>query len=161
MAEKQAQWIAISEVTQVFNSYFRALDEKNFEVSHLQCIFTPDAEIIRPNGTAMVGPERIGNSHQESFARFRGSQHLLTGHDVTIDGEKAAVRANLVAMHLWANGQSDVNSPENYFLAGSVITAQLVNTPEGWRISRMESRVIWRGGSFGNMLDTGKGIGVG
>ncbi|SRR5581483_1901212 len=161
MLEKQNQWMATAEVTQVFNRYFRALDEKNFELAHLQLIFTPNAEVIRPNGAAMVGPERIGKSHKESFDRFRGTQHLLIGHEVTIDGEQATVRANLVAMHLWANGSSDVNSTENYFLAGSVITAQLLNTPEGWRISRMESHVVWRGGAFRNMLQTGNEIGGG
>jgi len=151
----QDQWIAISEVTQALNRYFRALDEKNFEVSHLQLIFTPDAEVIRPNGASMVGPEVIGNSHKESFARFRSTQHLLTSHDVTIDGEKATVRANLVAMHLWANSQPDVNSPENYFVAGGVITAQLVRSPKAWKISRVENRVVWRGGFYGDMLKTG------
>jgi len=64
MAEKQAQWIVICEVTQVFNSYFRTLDEKNFEASHLQLIFTPDAEVIRPNGAVTIGPEQIGSSHK-------------------------------------------------------------------------------------------------
>src|SRR5215475_6771895 len=105
MSQKEAHWIAIFEVTQVFNSYFRALDEKNFEVSHLQQIFTPDAEVIRPNGGVTVGPEQIASSHKESMARFRGTQHLLVGHDVNIDGEKATARANLAGMHLWANGQ--------------------------------------------------------
>ena len=157
MLQKQAQWIAISEVTQVFNSYFRALDEKNFEVSHLQLIFTPDAEIIRPNGTSMVGPQMIGNSHKESFARFRSTQHLLTGHDVTIDGEKATIRANLVAMHLWAHGQGELHSLENFFLAGGVITAQLVHTPEGWKMTRLENRIVWRAGSgFESMANTDK-----
>jgi hypothetical protein len=162
MAEKQAQWIIICEVTQVLNSYFRALDEKNFEVSHLQLIFTPDAEVIRPNGAVTIGPEQIVSSHKESFARFRSTQHLLTGHEVNIDGEKATVRANLVAMHLWANGQPDINSAENYFLAGGVITARLLQSAQGWRISRIENRVVWRGGSFGSMLQTGNKIaGVG
>ena len=154
--QQEAHWIAVLEVTQVFNRYYRALDEKNFELSHLQQIFTPDAEVVRPNGAAMVGPEVIGNSHKESFARFRGSQHILTNHDVTIDGDQATVRANLVAMHLWAKGKSNVNSPEDYFLAGSVVTARLVHTSDGWRISRAESHVVWRGGYFGNMLQTGQ-----
>jgi len=72
------------------------------------------------------------------------------------------VRANLVAIHLWANGQPDINSAENYFLAGGVITAQLLQSAQGWRISRIENHVIWRGGSFGSMLQTGNKVaGVG
>jgi hypothetical protein len=156
MEQQQMQWMAIAEVTKVFNRYFRALDEKNLEVSHLQLIFTPDAKVIRPNGAALVGPQMIGTSHQESLARFRGTQHLLTNHDVTIDGENAAVRANLVALHFWASSQVEIKSPEDYFLAGGVITAQLRHASEGWRISHVENQIVWRTGSgFERMLRTG------
>src|SRR6185295_16402173 len=54
----------------------------------------------RPNGASLIGPEAISASHENSFARFEGSQHLVTGHDISIQGNKATVRANLVAMHM-------------------------------------------------------------
>jgi len=42
---------------------------------------------------------------------------------------------------------------ESYFAAGGVIMAQLVHTGEGWRISEMSNRVIWRaGGGFDRVM---------
>ena len=120
-------------------------------------IFSPDAKIVRPNGTAMIGPEMIGKSHQDSFTRFRSTQHLVSGHDVSIESDVGSVRANLVAMHLWADGHGDPSSLGNYFLAGGVISAQAVLTSEGWKISSLENQNIWRTGSgFGNMAKTNK-----
>jgi SnoaL-like protein len=157
MSETEAQWITMLEVIQVFNRYFRALDEKNFAIAHFRKIFTADAEVVRPNGAAMVGPDALLSSHEKSFARFQSTQHLVSGHDVTIDGARAALRANLVAMHVWANGQTDVNSLENFFLAGGVIEAQLTLTPEGWKISHLRNDNRWRAGAgFGSILRTDK-----
>jgi hypothetical protein len=150
-------WTQVLEIQQVLNGYFRALDERNLEVAHLERLFTQDARVVRPNGMALVGPAMIAQSHRESLARFSSTQHLLTGHDVAIDRETASVRANLVAMHLWPEAQANANSPENYFLAGGVITAGFVRTSEGWRISQFENWVVWRAGAgFERMAGTGR-----
>lgn len=89
----------------------------------------------------VVGPATIAQSHQESLARFSSTLHLLTGHYVVIDRDTASVRANLVAMHLWPETQGNANSPDNYFLAGGVITAGFVRTTEGWRISQRDLKL--------------------
>jgi SnoaL-like domain len=147
MSAKQAEWIDKSEITQLLNRYFRALDEKQFTTEHMRQIFSPDAKIVRPNGTVMIGPEMIGKSHQGSFTRFRSTQHLVRGYDGSIEDDVARVRPNLVAMHLWADGHGDPSSLGNYFLAGGVISAQAVRTSEGWKISSLENQNIWRTGS--------------
>jgi hypothetical protein len=152
---ERERWIDSAEITQVFNRYFRALDEKDLEVDRLGRLFTPDARIIRPNDTELVGPEAIGTSHRESPARFESTQHLLTGHDVTVSGDGADIRADLVAMHLWAAARNNANSIDNFFLAGGVITAGLRRTPDGWRITKLENRNVWRAGSgFAAMANT-------
>jgi len=148
------QWLQTAQIIQVFNRYFRALDEQHFDVSYFQQIFTNDAEIVRPHGGVTVGPSAIAHSHSESFARFKGSQHLLTGHDVNITDNTASIRANLVAIHLWKDKPADASLMESSFTAGGVITGDLLHTPGGWRITRMENRVLWRLGYFGNMLQT-------
>ncbi len=148
-------WLHTARIVQVFNSYFRALDEQHFDVSHFQRIFTDDAKIVRPHGAATVGPEAIAHSHAESFARFKNTQHLLTGHDVTITDHTATVRANLVAIHLWKDSPANASMLESSFTAGGVITADLLQTPDGWRMTSVENHVIWRLGSFRNMLQTG------
>jgi hypothetical protein len=149
-------WTQVLEIQQVLNGYFLALDERNLEVAQLNRLFTLDARVVRPNGTALVGPATIAQSHRESLARFSSTQHLLASPDVAIDRESASVRANLVAMHLWPEAQGNANSSDNYFLAGGVIKAAFVRTSEGWRISQLD-RVVWRaGGGFERMAGTGR-----
>jgi len=145
-------------IIQVFNKYFRALDEKNFAESHLQTLFTPEARIVRPHGQFLVGPKEIGESQEKSFARFRNTQHILTGHDVEINGNTAAIRANLVAIHVWKDSSpAERDLLKSSFIAGGVITGKFLRSADGWRISAMENYVVWRAGSgFENILATEK-----
>ncbi|MCK9921951.1 nuclear transport factor 2 family protein [Frankia sp. AgPm24] len=150
-------WIDTAEITQVVNRYFRALDERVFDASHLGRIFTAGAGVIRPNGTQLTGPAAIGDGHRESLARFESTQHLLTGHDVIVAGDNATLRANLVAMHLWDGARKSAGSAEDYFVAGSVITVRLQLTPQGWKITELVNDTIWRAGSgFTAMAHTGR-----
>lgn len=151
---KMAELINKSEVTGVVLGYFRALDEKNFDAQHLASIFTAEAKVTRPNGASLIGPKEIGTSHEKSFARFEGSQHLLAGHDVSIHGSKATVRANLVAMHMWQGGKTSANNPENFFVAGGVVHCELVQTDGQWKISQISNDVVWRAGGFRDMAQT-------
>lgn len=151
---KMTELINKAEVTGVVHSYFRALDEKKFDAQYFAAIFTAEANVTRPNGASLIGPKEISASHEKSFARFEGSQHLLTGHDISIRGNKATVRANLVAMHMWEGSKASANNPENFFVAGGVIHSELVQTDGQWKISQMRNDVVWRAGGFRDMAQT-------
>jgi uncharacterized protein (TIGR02246 family) len=153
---KIAELVSKSEITGVLNAYFRALDEHNFDPQSFAAIFTKDAEVIRPNGLSIIGPEEISASHRRSFARFEGSQHIAAGHDISIDGNTATVRANLIAMHIWQGSNADANKKDNFFVAGGVIEAALVQADAQWKISRISNAVTWRAGGFKDMLQTGR-----
>jgi uncharacterized protein (TIGR02246 family) len=144
-----------SEITSVVNSYFRALDEKNFDPRHFAAIFTPQATVTRPNGASLIGPEEIRANHEKSFTRFEGSQHVVAGHDISFDGSAANVRANLIAMHMWQGSRADANKPDNFFVAGGVIQATLIHSDGQWKISQMSNAVRWRAGGFKDMMQTG------
>jgi uncharacterized protein (TIGR02246 family) len=145
-----------SEITRVVNSYFRALDEKTFDARHFASILTPEATMTRPNGAPLIGPEAISASHEKSFTRFEGSQHFVAGHDISIDGSTATVRANLIAMHVWQGSKADANKLDNVFVAGGVIRATLEQADGQWKISQLSNVVVWRAGGFRDMLQTGK-----
>src|SRR6478672_2950573 len=144
-----------SEITSVVDSYFRALDEKNFDARHFASIFTPQATVTRPNGASLIGPEEISASHEKSFTRFEGSQHFVAGHHISLDGSTANVRANLIAMHMWQGSKTDANKLDNVFIAGGVVRAVLMQTDGQWRISRINTAVLWRAGGFRDMMQTG------
>jgi len=153
---KVTELINKSEITSVVNSYFRALDEKNFDAKHFATIFTTEAKVTRPNGSSLIGPEEISASHQRSFTRFEGSQHLLAGHEISIDGSTANVRVNLVAMHMWQGSNTNANKADNYFVAGGVIAVKLTQSAGQWKISEISNNVIWRAGGSKNMMQTDK-----
>jgi hypothetical protein len=144
------------EITEVINRYFAALDQKQFDVTTMSQIFADDARIVRPNGAVTTGPQEIGDSHSHSLSRFRATQHLTSSFIIAlIDDTSAEFRANLVAMHLWADGHGDPNADpnDNYFLAGGVITGHVILGASGWRITEISNRVIWRRGTgFQQML---------
>jgi hypothetical protein len=148
------RWLDEARIIRVINRYFRALDEKQFDESYFRQILASDARVIRPNGAATVGPASIADSHARSFARFEATQHLLTGHDVDVDGDTAVVRANLVAIHIWNDRPVEASMLDRSFTAGGVITATLRRFTDGWRISELENHVIWRIGFFGDILQT-------
>lgn len=141
-------------ITEVINRYFAALDQKQFDVTTMSQIFADDAKIVRPNGAVTKGPKEIGNSHSRSLSRFQATQHLTSGFIITLkDDPSAEFRANLVAMHLWAEGHGDPN--DNYFLAGGVITGHVIWGASGWRITEITLQVSWRRGTgFQQMLQT-------
>lgn len=151
---KIAELINKSEIADVLNGYFRALDQKHFDPRHFAAILAADATMTRPNGMSLTGPEEISASHAQSFTRFESSQHLLTAPDISIDGGTATVRANLVAMHMWEGSKANANSVDNFFVAGGVVDASLVQRDGRWKISRLSNTVIWRAGGFRNMLQT-------
>ena len=64
--DRITEFINKSEIMSVVNSYFRALDEKNFDARHFASIFTPQAKVTRPIGASLIGPEEISASHQKA-----------------------------------------------------------------------------------------------
>jgi len=145
-------------ITELLSRYFSAVDDKVLDLAIIEGTFTGDGRLVRPNGTAMVGAREILAGQTQSFARFRATHHVTTDHVIDVDGNLARVRANLTAMHLWRNENSDPHSLETYFLAGGVVLALAARTPVGWRLSELELRNVWRtGAGFGSMAQTGAG----
>lgn len=159
MSSNRGETFAVkAEIVELINRYFAALDEKTFDITTMAQIFAEGGRIVRPNGLETVGPQAIGNSHRQSFSRFRATQHMASGLIVTLDGDSmAAFRGNVVAMHLWAEGLGDPTVPpnDNYFLAGGVLTGKTQLTAQGWRLTQIANDVVWRRGTgFQQVLQT-------
>jgi hypothetical protein len=146
-----------AQIVDLINRYFAAVDDRCLDVPLAEATFAPEGKIVRPNGAELVGPAVICDGQNESYARFRATHHVMTNYVVDLAGERARVRANVIATHLWAPGQGDPNALESHFTAGGVITAELVRLERGWRITTLGNRVVWRTGSgFVQMLATGR-----
>jgi len=151
-------WVDKLALTELVTKYFQLVDDKDFAVEKLQSIFTDDGSVTRPNDAVIAGQAEIAESNSKSFARFRATQHLPSGFVIELDGDQAAVRVNVMAMHLWADGFGDPNALDKHFVGGVVIQATARRTASGWRLTNLRGRNVWRSGSgFGTILQTTQG----
>lgn len=147
MNDKESEFFDRLQLGELPSRYFRAVDDKQLDLKIVQATFTPDGRIVRPNGSALVGWENILEGQNTSFARFRATHHITTNFVIDLDGDTATVRANMLAMHLWAFGATDSLSLEQHFVAGGVLHLSAIRTGDGWRLTEMENRVAWRSGA--------------
>jgi hypothetical protein len=150
------EWVDKLAISELITRYFQLVDEKDFSVEQFQALFTDDATLTRPNNTITTGPAEIADSNSKSFGRFRATQHFPSGILVTINGEAAKARVNVLAMHLWADGFGDPNALERYFEGGVVVDVSARRTALGWRLMGMDGRNIWRTGSSVGMMQINK-----
>lgn len=136
----------------MLNRYFGAIDDKRLDLSVLKATFLEDGQIARPDGSALKGWQNILDGQNKSFARFRGTHHVVTNQVVDIDNDIAELRANMTAMHLWKLEDNDPYSLDSHFVAGGVMTGRMKRTAEGWRFSAFSNRVVWRTGAFRGMM---------
>jgi uncharacterized protein (TIGR02246 family) len=136
-----------SQVGALLSRYFAAVDDKRLDAETVAATFTPDGRVVRPNGAALVGRDAILSSQNESFVRFRVTHHMITDHLIERDRDTIRVRANMQAMHLWADAHRDPHELQTHFVAGGVIQAVAVRTPTGWRLSELGLRPTWRTGA--------------
>jgi len=137
----------VHQVGTLLSRYFAAVDDKRIDADIVAETFTPDGQIVRPDGVALSGRDAILTGQTESFARFRATQHMITDLVADQDGATVRVRANVQAMHLWAEGRHDPRELESYFVAGGVLRAVAVHTPDGWRLAELSHRPTWRAGA--------------
>jgi hypothetical protein len=105
------------------------LDEGRFDEA--PSILTDDVAVSTPGGQAS-GIERVIAQARRNH-QFEALQHVISNVLIDLDGDRADVRANLVATFV---GSGVEQHGERYrFVA--------VRRPEGWRFARVEVEPVW------------------
>lgn len=115
------------------------LDEQRFDDA--RSVFTEDATGDFPSGP-VHGVERLARQARRNHATFDRTQHVVTNILVDLDGDRATVRANLIA-----NFIHDAKAAAPTFAIGERYRFEAVRTPRGWRFSRVEVAPVWRSSS--------------
>jgi len=66
---------------------------------------------------------------------FQSTQHIITNHVITIEGDRATCTAYVQAQHY---------NPQNMWTVGGYYTNTLVRTAEGWKISKLKLTPMWQ-----------------
>ncbi|MET8795817.1 nuclear transport factor 2 family protein [Nocardia sp. NPDC004568] len=71
-----------------------------------------------------------------SFASFAATHHVITGHVVEIDGDRATIHAHVRAEH-WLPGELANGGPDRWLVVG-YYDNEAVRTTDGWRLTRVK-----------------------
>jgi len=120
-------------------AYAWALDTK--QVEQLRDIFTPDATASL-RGVDCEGVDAIINRIGGSVTRLDATQHVISNHQVTIDGDQATCRCQLQSQHV----KHGVEGGDT-FLIGGYYEDRLARTSDRWRITHRVMAQTWTTGN--------------
>lgn len=143
-----------AEIGDLIDRFSRDLDDRTrdgrpFDPAWARGYFTEDAGVEYPVGSA-TGVEAVAALIDgKGMAPFQGSHHVTANHLIELDGDRAGVRFNLIATHVYRDDQRR-RRPEDagdLFVAGDYYEGEVVRTERGWRFRRQTLHVVWTDGA--------------
>jgi SnoaL-like domain len=139
-----------NEITDLVNRLGVCLDEGRFD--EMRSLLVEDATARTPGGAA-EGREAVVAQAIRNHRPEEANQHVISNVLIEPNGDRAEVRANLVASFASPPDPDDATpAPPVQYTVGEVYRFDVVRTPQGWRFGRVESVPVWRSGS----LDRGR-----
>jgi hypothetical protein len=133
------------EITELVSRLGACLDDGRFD--DLRSLLVEDATARTPGGEAR-GRDAVVAQASRSHRSDQPIQHVITNPVIELDGNRAAVRANLVVHFAepLADGRPGL-APPIQFTLGEVYGFDVVRTPDGWRFARIETSPVWMAGT--------------
>jgi hypothetical protein len=135
LADHLADRLAIIDVT---IAYTWALDTHDWDA--LDDVFLPDATASLAE--ELEGREAIKRRIRRALDPLDDSQHMVSNHDVRVDGDTATCRCYLQAQHVRRAANGGPN-----FIIGGRYEDRLVRTTAGWRIAHRALTMMWAEGN--------------
>ena len=124
-------------ISDVLIRYATALDGRDWEL--LASCFTDDATLdYDTSGT--YGREAFVEHCKAGLARMKATQHCVTNHVISTDGDRAHSTSYVIAQHVREN---DVT-----FTLGGAYSDDLVRVGTGWRIASRRFVTSWKAGQL-------------
>jgi 3-phenylpropionate/cinnamic acid dioxygenase small subunit len=118
--------------------YTWALDTRHWD--DLDEVFLPEATAHLTED--LTGRDAIKQRIRRALEPLDASQHMISNHQVVVDGDRASCRCYLQAQHV---RHAAPGSP-NFIVAGRY-EDQLVRTSHGWRIAHRALVIMWTDGN--------------
>ncbi len=123
-----------TEIIDVLFRYGSSLDDRDW--SRLETCFVPEVVSILAGGPPMEGYRTLEEAVRVALSAYDATHHLISNAEVELEGDRARLRANLVANHVQEGGN---------FVVGGVYREELVRTDAGWRIAHHQLDAVWMG----------------
>ncbi|MEY9211999.1 hypothetical protein ABH917_001445 [Thermobifida halotolerans] len=121
-------------MTDLLARHGRWLDEGRFDEA--RSVFTEDATVVVASGE-VSGVDRIAALARRSHGGHAGTHHLTTNPLITLDGDRATLTAQQIAVFCPTPGRAASTVGEEYRM-------EAARTPRGWRLRRVAAEVVWR-----------------
>lgn len=135
-------------VAALLNRYLVSLDDEKLDEAWAAELFTPDAVVAFPPMSRHEGVAGMAEFHAEALSAFAATQHLGSPAAVVLDGDRAALRANLLSTHVHharhARPQGDLPP---LFTTGTFVDGEARRTAQGWRLTKLSFRLLWADGT--------------
>ncbi|MEW2619897.1 nuclear transport factor 2 family protein [Streptomyces sp. NPDC048106] len=125
-----------TEISDLVDRYFRALDARRFTDGWADGFLTEDIRMQTPLGAAR-GADAV-RATEEALRRYERTQHMASGIVADMDASTARVSWNALMVHVHHDGM--------LFMVGGRFEAGLRRVADGWRFSRMTVQAIWTQG---------------
>ena len=140
MSEKQIDQLEEKqEIVDLTIAYTWIIDHGPRE--NLHQVFTEDAVFIIDT-RHLNGIDEIRGKIERTLGGLSASQHIVSNHQVSIDGDTATSRCYLHAQHT-LNG---TEGGDNYVMAGRYID-KLIRSGDEWRINKRQLILDWTEGN--------------
>lgn len=127
-------------IAEVAVRYCWALDENDWD--RLDDVFLPDATARLGSDDLLEGRAAIVGRCSAALTPLDDSQHIVSNHQVEVDGDTATHRCYLHAQHI----RRAASGGPHYVVAGRYVD-RLVRTSDGWRIAHRDLIVMWTEGN--------------
>src|SRR5262249_38217240 len=102
------------------------------------------SSIFGGDGPRRVTGDRWAEAARRTISGLQATQHMITNHVITVDGDGATCIASLQARHHLPNDKGE-SSQTMY----GYYTNHFVRTAQGWKIKSCKLTVTWNEGNWG------------
>jgi len=131
-------------ITDVVNRYATGLDRRDWKL--LRSIFTDEIDMEYSSvgiKTGRYAADRWVRNSEVLFAGFGPTQHTLTNHAITVNGDAAHCDMYMRAEHFI----EDLAPSENRWTIGGYYKVDLTRFTDAWRIHAMGLYMTWQTGN--------------
>ena len=136
-------WIEREKIVELICRFGVAIDQRNW--NKFRALFANSVEFDYSSigdVSSVLNPDEIVENARGIFEGFEATQHVITNHQIEVEGDTANCLAYIRAMHILPNDKG-----EPWFEIGGYYSGKLVRVESDWKIKCWRFSVYWSRGN--------------